>query len=318
MEKIIIKNLSAEETKGGLLLLLDAEERKAKNGKPYTVLALTDGETKINANCWNTTISMLEPFVKKVVSLMIATRTFNGALSYVAGNISVPAPDEACPIEEFVPKAPISAEEMFQNIIKRLEEVIENGTIGTAADLAINLYNQKKEDILKWSAAKSMHHNHLSGWLEHTYGIFRAADAVSDIYPVNKEMLLAGAALHDIGKLEELDTDDLGTATFTKHGSLFGHTLLGIEIIDGFKGIEAYDSEEVAQLKHIIASHHGKLEYGAISVPATKEAFIIHMLDNMDAKLYAFEESYKDLEPGTVSERGNIMLDGAHVYRPAE
>ena len=113
------------------------------------------------------------------------------------------------------------------------------------------------------------------------------ANIICGIYPsLNRELLLIGTALHDIGKLKELETNELGVSEFTPEGNLSGHTLCGIEMLN--KAVtemeEATDPEEYKQVKHMIASHHGLLEHGAIVVPATAEAMVLNNLDLIQYK----------------------------------
>ena len=149
--------------------------------------------------------------------------------------------------------------------------------------------------------------------------MIKAAEQICGIYPsLNRELLLIGTALHDIGKLKELETNEFGISEFTPEGNLSGHTLCGIEMLNNAvtEMEEAPDPEEYKQVKHMIASHHGLLEHGAIVVPATAEAMVLNNLDLIDSRMYMFEEALTGIEPGTVS--GSIWaLDGAHIYKPA-
>ncbi|WP_368272884.1 HD domain-containing protein, partial [Fusicatenibacter saccharivorans] len=122
--------------------------------------------------------------------------------------------------------------------------------------------------------------------------------------------------LHDIGKLQELDTDATGVAEYTVDGNLFGHTLLAIEMIDR-KNFEnpTYPAEKIRLLKHCIAAHHGQLEYGAITMPAVREAMLLHEIDVIDASMYQYEQAEKTLNPGEMSDR--IFGLGVKVYKPA-
>ena len=155
----------------------------------------------------------------------------------------------------------------------------------------------------------------------HTKGVVRCAAKICDGMGLSREdcdLAQLIALLHDIGKLKELETNELGVSEFTPEGNLSGHTLCGIEMLN--KAVAemevASDAEEYKQVKHMIASHHGLLEHGAIVVPATPEAMVLNNLDLIDSRMYMFEEALTGIEPGTVS--GAIWaLGGAHVYKPS-
>lgn len=297
------------------LLLLKAESKTGRNGKEFCTLFLTDGEHQITANKWDTSASAMADCIQHVVSVWITAGMYNGALSYTVDHCVVSLHGD---VADFVLKAPLPAEQMYQRILGMLEKTKTSAT-GPAA-LAIRIYQNNKEKLLYWAAGKSMHHNIYAGLLYHVYRMMQAALMMAKIYPVNTELLLAGTALHDIGKLAELETDPLGTASYTTDGTLFGHALLGIEMIDQEVAAVArigiqFDVEGVRLLKHLLASHHGTLEWGAITQPAIPEAMILHHLDSVDARMYGFEEAYKTLEPGQVAEQANFPLGGIRPYR---
>ena len=140
--------------------------------------------------------------------------------------------------------------------------------------------------------------------------------------------------LHDIGKIEEMETDNIGNTIYTKKGQLFSHSLLGYEIVREYnkklEKIAADESEnnneepvnasltdeELDNLLHIIISHHGTLEFGSIKEPATLEAYVVHMADDMDSKVYIHEKyREKTLGKGEFSEKKDYFL-GTRVYNP--
>ena len=141
----------------------------------------------------------------------------------------------------------------------------------------------------------------------------RSAVMLSRVYPVDRELLLAGTALHDIGKLSELETDNLGVADYSVDGNLFGHSLIGCEMVTKAASKNIYDEEKVRLLKHMIASHHGTLEFGAITKPSIPEAMLLHEIDMIDAQMYQYEQTLEKLEPGEMSDR--IFGLGGFVYK---
>ena len=176
--------------------------------------------------------------------------------------------------------------------------------------LSVRLIMSNIKAFTKSSAAKAMHHNIYGGLAYHTYRMILAAYKLCEVYSLlNRELLVCGTALHDIGKLFELKTTDTGIASYTDMGNLFGHALLGIEMIDREVwrqnqaiGGRSYNSEQVAMLKHMIASHHGQPEWGAIRAPSIPEALILHELDMIDSRMYMYEENFASMEPGSSSD----------------
>jgi 3'-5' exoribonuclease len=134
------------------------------------------------------------------------------------------------------------------------------------------------------------HHAYAGGLLDHVVNLLRLADRVAPLYPeLDRDLLLVGVLVHDIGKVRELES--LQGFSYTDEGQLLGHVLLGLEMIDAkIRAIEArtgrpFDPEAAVRVKHMIASHHGQYEFGAPKLPMTLEAVALHHLDHLDAKM---------------------------------
>lgn len=176
------------------------------------------------------------------------------------------------------------------------------------------LIHQNEHDFRKWAAAKSVHHNYLNGLLYHICRIIANIKTLSFVYALNYDLLMS-AAIHNIGKLRELMMNSLGNAEYTTEGNLYGHLYLGSVMVReacSACGIDE-NSKTVQLLIHIILSHHGKMEYGTVKTPTTREAYVLHILDDLDSKLWIYEDTIKNTEPGTFSQP-NRWLDGALVY----
>ena len=180
--------------------------------------------------------------------------------------------------------------------------------------LVKSIYEENKTKLLYWSAAKSVHHNCYGGLLYHTLRMMRSAFTLTKVYTtINKDVLFAAVALHDIGKITELETDELGVADYTVDGTLFGHALLGIEMINA--KASGYNPELIRLLKHCLAAHHGQLDWGAVTIPAIPEAMMLHQIDMIDSRMYQFEKAIEEItEPGQLGDK--VFGLGTKVYRP--
>jgi 3'-5' exoribonuclease len=134
------------------------------------------------------------------------------------------------------------------------------------------------------------HHAYAGGLLDHLVNLMRLADRVAPLYPaMDRDLLLVGVLVHDIGKVRELESRQ--GFSYTDEGQLLGHVLLGLEIVDAkIRGIEAhtgqpFDPDAAVRVKHMIASHHGQYEFGSPKLPMTLEAVALHHLDHLDAKM---------------------------------
>lgn len=296
-------------------LLTLIEEKETKGGKPYCVFTLSDGESQIEAKLWNNAKADVKVEEKSLITIELYPKEYQGILSYEVYRYGK-APDDLS-VTDFIVKAPYQPEAMYQDILSVLRKEVPEKEEGLdLIDLVTNLYEENKEKLLYWSAAKAVHHNCYGGLLYHTFRMVRSAVVLSRVYKIDKELLLAGVALHDIGKLIELETDDLGIADYSVDGSLFGHALIGCEMITKETMKNSYNEEKIRLLKHMIASHHGNLEWGAISVPSIPEAMMLHEIDMIDSRIYQFEQAIEKLESGKMSDK--IFGLGTRVYKKNE
>ena len=175
---------------------------------------------------------------------------------------------------------------------------------------ALKILEDNKEHYMSSSAAISIHHNIKGGLLYHSYRMVKAADALCKVYSIlDRELLICGAALHDIGKIWEFNTSAAGSAETAKPGVLFGHLYMGAALIKDYtKGMD-YSKEKVQMLIHLILSHHGTQEFGAVACPATPEAFALHNIDELDARIYMCEDHFEKLAPGEFTEKKPFGID---------
>ncbi len=297
-------------------------QTSTSNNKPMLKISLFDGEESITALIFDSTKKDLtstgiEEGGTAVISLEVTD--YKGNRSYKITNINpVKLPEDE--LKQLVKLPPEDPAKLVNDILSLIKQSSGRSYDLTANDvpsddysltaLAVRLINSNIKAFTKSSAAKTMHHNIYGGLAYHTYRMIKAAYAVCEVYPLlNRELLVCGTALHDIGKLVEMKTSDTGIAAYTDMGNLFGHPLLGIEMIDHevwrqnqAAGGKSYSAEQVAMLKHMLASHHGQPEWGAIRVPVTPEAMMLHELDMIDSRMYMYEENFSSMDPGTSSD----------------
>ena len=290
------------------VLVQEIEERETSSGKKYCRITISDGSETVIANMWNTEKAQISKFTGILAKTVIVAKTYQGAATYQIDRLAEADPNAR--IEDYILSVPMRSDDMYREILDMLkkEEKGEKSVIR----IAIELYEENQAALLSWAAAKSIHHNCYGGLLYHVYRMMKAVLALGKVYDFDMETLLAAAALHDIGKLKELRTSLLGVADYTVEGSLMGHTLLGLEMITKIAEDFEIPQEKLLPLKHAIAAHHGKLEYGAITLPATREALLLHQIDMIDSQMYQCEEVEKKTEPGKISEKvfglGNVGL----------
>jgi 3'-5' exoribonuclease len=214
------------------------------------------------------------------------------------------------------------SQEMFDELLKIAKERIENKPL---RELVVGIYEKHRAELLNLPAARRNHHAFAGGYLEHVRNVTRTCVYLADAYakaypdlspPLDKGLVVAGALLHDIGKLRELRCLPTG-AEYTASGNLIGHVLQGRDIVLEAAGDSNLDAETLLRLEHIIIAHQRLPEWGAPKPPMTPEALLVHYADDIDAKYKMMADVLAtDANAGPMTSRRNVL--GQPVYRGGE
>ncbi len=262
---------------------------KTRSGKNYLSLKLQDKTGLIDAKVWelNNDIQSFEE--NDFIKIDGVVGVYQNELQLRINKIRKSNEGEYNPVD-FIP----CTDKDITSLHKQLLDLIESINNIYIKQLLKNIFiNNEKiaENIKSHSAAKQMHHNYMGGLIEHSVSVAQICDFLSRRYKyVNRDILISGALLHDVGKVYELTP--FPENDYTDEGELLGHIVIGVELITKeAKSIEDFPEEVLMILKHCIVSHHGELEFGSPQKPKLIEAFIIHCVDDMDAK----EKIYEDM-----------------------
>ncbi|MFO7605326.1 MAG: HD domain-containing protein [Desulfurivibrionaceae bacterium] len=281
---LMIKDISDNQVVQGTFLVREVSRSETKNGKPFLALTVMDASGEIAGRVWENADRYLESCRPgATVKIKAQAQSYRNVLQLKIDHLEeceIPAEEMAALIPATAGDIPTMAAELTS-----LAESIGNAHL---RELTLAFINDRHIFTLfkKAPAAKYMHHACLGGLLEHTLGVARTAAAVSELYPtVDRSLLMAGAILHDIGKLIEFNYEVL-PYDYSDRGRLVGHMVLGIEMIqEKINGIAGFPEESATHLKHLILAHHGRHEFGSPSLPMMLEAFVLNFLDDLDAKI---------------------------------
>ena len=321
MSLILFKDMEMNGVYETKVIVNTIMEKNTAGGKPMLRIMISDGSEIVSAVMFDTTKKNLNDtgITDGVPALTKIHIDPFGGRSYQIQYLRPTSLDDD-EKSALVRKPPVDPKVLFVNVIRKIKassgrnydlnsaEIKDDDYSLTA--LAVRLLMKDYKAFNSSSAAKSMHHNLYGGLVYHTSRMVDAAFSICDVYSLlDRELLVCGTAIHDLGKLKELNTSDTGVASYTIEGSLLGHALLGIEMIDeevaardAAAGKQTYDRDDIMCIKHLIASHPGKLEWEAIKLPAMPEAMVLHELDMIDSRIYIYEETLAKTEPGTLSE----------------
>jgi len=258
-----------------------------RNGQAYLALQLADRTGTIDTRVWENAESLAGRFQEgDVVAVHGRTHVFQNRLQLVVDQI---ARVEASEVElgHYLPGGDRDLSALYAELVT----VFEGLPNIWVRQLALALLNDPEiaRRYRECPAAKTIHHAFLGGLLVHSLQLVKLADAVLPFYPaLDRDLVLFGCAFHDFGKIFELSWE--GGFQYTDEGRLVGHITIGVQILDRkIREIPEFPSQLEWQLKHLILSHHGKLEYGSPKKPHTLEAELVHHLDHMDSRLESIE-----------------------------
>ncbi len=283
MPKLFISEIKPNQEIASLFAASEKQLRTARNGTVFLDLKLSDKTGEISGKMWEKAAEAATGFqVGDVVYLRARTELYKERVQLSISEImAVPAGgyDPA----DFLPECPYDRDLLFERLGK-LVSGMEAGPLRLLcetilADPAIMLRFKLAP------AAKSMHHAYIGGLLEHTVSVITLVYRISNHYPeLDRDLLITGAFLHDIGKIEEFVYDT--HIDYSDSGRLVGHMVLGTQIIeDKIRQIEGFPVETALLVKHLVLSHHGEAQFGAVRLPASREAFALHLADDLDAKM---------------------------------
>ena len=304
-EKIKIATLQEGQNYRGELLVLESQVKQASNG-PYVQLKLTDGQVEITGKRWKCDSQITAGCVLRLVCEVTSWQGKKDLIikGWSAGEL---------PVEEFYKKGPNTKSELYAHLSGLLDEITEPD-YKLFVEYIFQTYEQ---EIDTCPAAKSVHHDYQGGWLQHTAEVATLALNMAEVMKglahmdINISLVLAGAMLHDIGKLKGYSFCQ-GAIDLTDEGKLLEHISLGMLMLHEAQKYLQVPEVCYQMLSHCICSHHGKLEWGSPIKPATIEAQIIHLADMVSANCTTMND-LKSTGSDMWSEKSYIV--GREVYK---
>lgn len=298
-------------------LVSQLKEATTKNGSPYVSLKLEDDQDEIDVKIWSTPLSALEEKGIKNGSFVICQGKcgeYKDNKQFTINNdgnlkFRLVVEDDPVNISDYISTGPMSFEDLYAYFSDKIQMVKDEDI----KNFLGALYDKYGQELIKVPASIGVHHEFVNGLGYHLFRMMESSIALAKVYKnfVDLDYLIAGVLIHDMGKIRCYKLGPAGPAEdYTLENALLGHIAIGLLMLEEFPLKE--DKKNI--LRHLILSHHGKIEYGAVVQPMTIEAMILHMVDNIDAKVTIMEREIGKLEEGQVSER-IWSLDRSKVYK---
>lgn len=308
MQRVYIKELVEGRKVSGCFLIKDKQLLPYKN-KPgkFLHLVLADRTGEIEACMWQAAEETFLRLTGKNVALVEGNVGIYRDSLQITIHSAVPCEDYD--VKELLPMTPHD----LNQLKKELQEYICSLKNADLRDLLSAIFSDQvtAARFFRAPAAKMHHQPYLGGLLEHTLGVVKACEALGNVYTcLDRDLLITGAVLHDIGKIEELTySEDID---YSDEGRLLGHIVLGLSLVERYiDSRENFSPDLKLKVLHMIASHHGEYEWQSPKRPKFLEAYILHFADMLDAQVYKFLQAKE--EPGK-NENWSTWLKGLDRY----
>lgn len=310
---MLIKTFKVGEEITGYYLVKAKNIKTSSANKPYIDFTLQDISGEVNAKLWDAKGDVETQYNPgEIVKVMGSVTQWQQSVQLKIIKIRTLNEEDEVDYSQFIPTAPIEAQNMFDEILGFVAE-IQNDDIRKLVEALIEIYERQ---LMYYPAAKSNHHAIKSGLLYHILRMLRSAKALGSVYKnLNMDLVYAGVILHDIEKINEMDASDVGVVEgYTKEGQLLGHIIMGIKRIDQVSERLGIDPEISLLVQHMILTHHYEPDFGSPKKPLIPEGELLHYLDMIDARMYDMNKALKEVETEQFTEPV-FVLDRRKLYK---
>ena len=277
-----------------------------KNGEPYLALTLADRTGQIDAKMWDGVPETMHQFEQDdFVKIRGLLNKYNGKFQITIHKLRRMEESEVA-YDDYLPKTTKDVEQLWETVKQFVAGVVEPHL---KALLEAFMADPEIERGYKNApAAKTLHHAFIGGLLDHVVSLMTSCDLVARNYPaINRDLLLTGAFLHDIGKLHELSY--ARSITYTTEGQLLGHMIIELEMLHAkIAQVPGFPKELKVLVEHLIISHHGQYDFGSPKLPMFPEALMLHYMDDLDSKMEAMRAQF---------ERESLLDNEWTAYNPS-
>ncbi|MBE5796435.1 MAG: HD domain-containing protein [Clostridiales bacterium] len=294
----------------GFLLVRSADQREGKTGGKYLDMNLTDRTGEVNCKMWDGTVA--PPPTGTVIKVRGLVQEYNGRKQLRIERMRPAVDTDGVDLSLLVPCAP----ETPDSYRAEIERTIDAFASEDLKKIVREMLRLAGDNIEWFPAAQRLHHAERTGLLHHTCSMLRTAEHIIQAYPFLKgDLLRAGVILHDLSKISEMKSDELGNVTdYTRDGLLIGHLVRGVaRLAEAARNVNV-TGEIVVLLEHMIISHHGIPEYGSPKPPMFPEAEVLNWIDTLDARMNEMEGIMARVPAGAFSEK--IWSLDRRLYHP--
>jgi 3'-5' exoribonuclease len=293
MKEFFISECPQQENKviTSSFVVASKQVKAKKNGEPYLALILADRSGQIEAKMWDNVEEFIDSFEQddflKIKGLINKYKNRFQLTIHKLRRMG----DTEIDFSDYLPKTTKDIGELWRTLADFVA-TFQNPHLKALVELFM-ADPEIAERYRNAPAAKTLHHAYIGGLLDHVVSLFRSCDLICRNYPqINRDLLLTGAFLHDIGKIHELTYNR--SFTYTTRGQLLGHMIIELEMLQAkIAQLPDFPAEFKTMLEHLIISHHGQYDFGSPKLPMFPEALMLHYLDDLDSKMESMRAHFE-------------------------
>lgn len=316
MKELFISMLKTDDEIQEYFIVKSVAIKVGANNKQYLDLLLGDNSGEAPSKKWDISDGELSAIKEikdgDIVKVKAVVTSWNGQKQMKVGKIRAINEQDTIDYIDFIKAAPEDPKEMYDYIFG-IASGMKDKDLNA---LCTKLLSDNKEKLMYYPAAQKNHHAQKSGLLYHVKRMLMTGALVCQVYTnLNHDLVMAGVILHDIEKLNEIESDELGMSSgYSFEGQMLGHLIQGVKVIDRVAAEINMPREKAIMIEHMILSHHYEPEFGSPKKPLFPEAEILHYLDMIDARMFDMQAALDATEPGEFSDRV-WTLDNRKLYK---
>ena len=319
MKDIYIADLRTNQEIISYFIVKTVAVKVGSNRKAYLDLLLADSTGEISAKKWDIADEELPGLEKikegNIIKVKAVVTEWNGMKQLRVTRIRQTSAEDSIEMSDYIKAAPEKAQDMYEYIYSKADAFEDQDL----KKICIRQLTDHKEKLMYYPAAQKNHHAEMAGLLYHVKRMLMMAEKACEVYTnLNRELVMAGVILHDMEKINEIESNEMGISTgYSFEGKMLGHLVQGVRTIDRLADELGMPREKAVMLEHMMLSHHYEPEFGSPKKPLFPEAEMLHYLDMIDAKMFDMQEALEKTEPGSFSDRV-WTLDNRTLYRVSE
>ena len=319
MKDIYISEFKTNQEVISYFIVKTVAVKVGSNKKAYLDLLLVDKTGEISAKKWDIADEEMPGLEKikegSIIKVKALVTEWNGMKQLRVSRIRQTSAEDSIVMMDYIKAAPEAADDMYSYIYDKADNFQDKDL----RNICLKQLTDNKEKLMYYPAAQKNHHAEMSGLLYHIKRMLMMAEKACEVYTnLNRELVMTGVILHDMEKINEIESNELGISTgYSFEGKMLGHLVQGVRVIDKLADQLDIPREKAVMLEHMILSHHYEPEFGSPKKPLFPEAEMLHYLDMIDAKMFDMQEALEKTEPGSFSDRV-WTLDNRNLYKVTE